>query len=51
MEYLTGESDHELPTSYLVEVTSDPELFYLIDIYKKATLEDQNRFLEYMKGF
>ncbi len=51
VEYLTGESDHELPTSYLVEVTSDPELFYLIDIYKKATLEDQNRFLEYMKGF
>ena len=49
VEYLTGATDHELPTSYLIEASSDPELFYLIDVYKKSTLEDQNRFLEYAK--
>ena len=51
VEYLTGETDNALPTSYLIEVTSDPELFYMIDIYKKSNTENQNRFLEYIKDY
>lgn len=46
VEYLTGETDGALPNSYLVEVTSEPELFNMIDIYRKLNMEDQNRFLE-----
>jgi len=51
VEYLTGEADNSLPTSYLIEVTSDPELFYMIDVYKKSNMEDQNRFIEYIKDY
>ena len=51
VEYLTGETDNALPTSYLIEAASDPEFFYMIDIYKKSNGEDQNRFLKYVKDF
>ena len=51
VEYLTRETDNTLPISYLIEVTSDPELFYMIDIYKKSNTEDKNRFLEYVKDY
>lgn len=51
VEYLTGKTDNALPTSYLIEVTSDSELFYMIDNYKKSNKEYQNRFLEYIKDY
>lgn len=49
VEYLIGETDNSLPTSYLIKVTSDPELFYMIDLYKKSSMEDQIRLHEYVK--
>ena len=51
LEYLTGETDSALPVSYLIEVTSDPELFYMIDMYKNSDKEGQIRFLEYVKDY
>ena len=51
VDYLTGETDNALPTSYLIEVTSDPDLFYMIDTYKKSNAEDQNRFIEYVNDY
>ena len=51
VEYLTGETDNAHPTSYLIESASDPDLFYLIDSYKKSNKDDQNRFLKYWKNF
>jgi len=51
VEYLTMETDNALPISYLIEITSDPELFFMIDIYKKSNREDKNRFLEYVKDY
>jgi len=49
IEYLTGQTDDSKSTCYLIEKTSEPELFYAIDVYKKCSKDDQNRFLEYVK--
>ena len=51
VEYLTGKTDNSISISYLVQVTTEPELFYMIDIYKKSNMEAQNRFLEYVQDY
>lgn len=51
VEYLTGETDTIFPTSYNIEVATDPTLFYLIDTYKKSNKDDQNRFMKYWESF
>ena len=51
VEYLIGETDNALPTSYLIEAASDPELFFMIDIYKKSSMEEQRRLVECVKDF
>ncbi len=51
VEYLTRETDNALPISYLIEVTNDPELFYIVDSYKKSKMEDKKRFLEYVNAY
>lgn len=50
VEYLTGRTDDSTPTCYLIEETSDPELFFMIDVYKKCCKDEQNRFVEYVKN-
>ena len=51
VEYLIGEIDNSLPTSYLIEAASDPELFFMIEFYKNSSREDQDRFAEYVNEF
>ncbi len=51
IEYLTGETENDLPTSYVVDKNSTAELFYMVDIYKKSSREDQVRLLEYFKKY
>lgn len=51
VEYLIGETDNALPTSYLIEAASDPELFYMIEFYKNSSMEDQRKLVECVKDF
>ena len=51
VEYLTGESEHDLPSAYFIAEHLDPELFYLVETYKTSKREDQKRLYEYFKEF
>jgi len=51
VEYLTCKTDSSLPISYLIEESHDPDLFYMIDFYKRLDSEERERFMKYVKSY
>lgn len=47
--YLIGETDDPTPDTYLIKLDTDPELFRLIETYKKSDIKMRNRLLSYLQ--
>lgn len=45
--YLMGLTDDSSPDSYIINLHSEPELFAIIDKYKKSNKESQERLVKY----
>ena len=49
VEYLTGQSDKSLPTSYQIDKDTDPALFELIKMSRKLDSKQIDRLLSYVR--
>ena len=49
VDYLIGKTDDPSPDSYTVKPDSEPELFCIIENYKKSDLAQKQRMLAYLK--
>ena len=47
--YLTGESSDPMPDSYIVSSADEPELFHVVDLYKKNDPDTIKRIRSYAK--
>lgn len=48
VEYLTGQTDSPQPTSYLINLSTEPELFALIENYQHADEDVKKRLTSYV---
>ena len=46
-DYLTGKTDDPNPSSYLINADNEPELFYLIEIYRTSDSNTKERISSY----
>lgn len=49
--YLTGKTDNPNPDSYLIKLDAEPDLFHLIEEYKKSDIEMRKRLLLYLQKY
>ena len=47
--YLTGQTDNPNPTSYLIKLDTEPELFQLIEKYRDSDIKTRDRLLTYLR--